>query len=550
MSITRTTTRWTYTPNGVTTSFAFDNLVQASGDLHVSWYDSAGSALVLPSYSITGIGNPTGGAVVFATAPATVAGSKIVLERITGSVTTGADQANFIQETAETRQYYRDKGLALAQEASAKFLRTFVLSPLDPDGALVLPPPALRANKALLFGADGAPVVGSPLTAGAATISAFVQTMLDDADAAAVLTTLGFSTFMKALRSADAAAALTALGFSSYAAATLIGLADAAALRTAAGVLFGRCNRLINGDMEIDQRNEGASQTFTAAAAIAYCLDRWYASCTGANITGQRVAGTAPNRYAWRFTGATSNTGLLFGQRIEAADIADLVSTDVTVSLLLKSSSLTSLAWKAYYANAADDFSSKTLISSGTISGISSTLAAKSFGFNLGANAGNGVALEFEGGALVAAQTLQLEAVQLERGTVVSAFERRGFRERLADCQRFYEKSYAPGTALGAATALGIAGIGVTLGAGVGACAGFVPFKVTKRGTPSAVAYWDAAGNASKISTAAAQNTSLTSNLAALAAPFDIGAGGFLALGYNGGTNLTSLLHYAATAEL
>ena len=48
-------------------------------------------------------------------------------------------------------------------------------------------------------------------------------------------------------------------------------------------------NRIINGGMKIDQRNAGASQTITAAAALAYTVDRWYAYCTGANVTGQRV---------------------------------------------------------------------------------------------------------------------------------------------------------------------------------------------------------------------------------------------------------------------
>ena len=548
--ITRTTTRWTYTPNGVTTSFAFDNLVQAAGDLQVTWWDASGNALVLPSYAVTGVGSPTGGTVVFATAPAAVAGSLIVLERVSGSVTTGADQQDFIQEQAASRQFYRDKSLALAQEAARKFTRTFVLSPLDPDGGLVLPPPALRANKALLFGPDGAPVVGSPLTTGAATISAFVQTLLDDPDAAAFLTTLGFSTFMKAQRTADAAALLTALGVSSYASATLLALADAAALRTAAGVGGGRVSRFINGDFAIDQRNEGASQALVAAAAIAYGVDRWYASCTGANISAQRVAGTGANQFAWRLTGAASNTGFLFGQRIEARDIADLVSQDVTVSLSVKSSALASLTWKAYYANAADDFSAKTLITSGTISGISAALAAKSFGFNTGASGSNGIAIEFEGAALVAGQTFQVEAVQIERGTVVSLFERRGFRERLADCQRFYEKSYDLGTALGAASLQGAVGGSLGLNAaGVGALLAPVVFKVPKRAVAT-VAYWDLNGNASKVSYAAAGSVAYTHNGTPAAVPHNIGAGGFHFTGYAGGGNVTSLLHYAANAEL
>lgn len=199
-------------------------------------------------------------------------------------------------------------------------------------------------------------------------------------------------------------------------------------------------NRLMNADFEIDQRNGGSAQTFTAGAAIAYSVDRWYASCSGANITGQRVAGTVGARKAYRFTGAASNSGLLFGQRIEAANIGDLVSRDVTLSLWLKSSSLTSITWTAYYANSADTFSSKTQIATGTITGISSTLAKKSVSFNLGANAANGVAIEFTGGALLAAQTLQFENVQLEAGTRVTDFERLPTAAKLLDCLRYYDK--------------------------------------------------------------------------------------------------------------
>ena len=46
-------------------------------------------------------------------------------------------------------------------------------------------------------------------------------------------------------------------------------------------------NRIINGEMLIDQRNAGAAQTITAAAALAYTVDRWYAYCTGANEIGR-----------------------------------------------------------------------------------------------------------------------------------------------------------------------------------------------------------------------------------------------------------------------
>ena len=97
-------------------------------------------------------------------------------------------------------------------------------------------------------------------------------------------------------------------------------------------------NRVINGDLRVDQRNAGASQTFTAAAVLAYSVDRFYGYCTGANVTGQRVAGTAPNEFAYRFTGAASVTGIGFGTRLEATNTRDLAGSTATLSVELANS--------------------------------------------------------------------------------------------------------------------------------------------------------------------------------------------------------------------
>jgi hypothetical protein len=197
-------------------------------------------------------------------------------------------------------------------------------------------------------------------------------------------------------------------------------------------------NRLINGAFAIDQRNAGASQTFTAAAAVVYTVDRWYGSCTGANITGQRVAGTSPNQYAYKFTGAASNTATLLGQRIESFNTYDLISTTVTGSVRLSSSSITSVTWTAYYANTSDTFSAKTSIATGTLT-ITSTPTVYSFSFNAGANAGNGIAIEFTTGALTATNTIQYENAQIEIGSSATPFERRLYNQELANCQRYYQ---------------------------------------------------------------------------------------------------------------
>ena len=241
-------------------------------------------------------------------------------------------------------------------------------------------------------------------------------------------------------------------------------------LQTGAASPYVTKNRLVNGSFAIDQRNAGASQTFTAAAAVAYTVDRWYGSCTGANITGQRVTGTSPNQYAYRFTGAASNTGTLFGQRIESFNTYDLISTTVTGSVTLKSSSITSVTWTAYYANSSDTFSSKTSIATGTLT-INSTATRYSFSFDAGANAGNGIAIEFTTGALTATNTIHYENAQLEIGTSATPFERRLYNQELANCQRYFE--YFEGR------------VRYGLDATAGTQRGTAYFKVTKRAVPT-----------------------------------------------------------------
>jgi hypothetical protein len=241
------------------------------------------------------------------------------------------------------------------------------------------------------------------------------------------------------------------------------------------GALFR--NRLINGNMAVDQRNSGASQTFTAAAAVAYCVDRWYVSCTGANITGRRVSGTSPNQYAYKFTGAASNTGLIFGQRIESLNCADLVSKTVVGSLTVSSSSITTLTWTAYYANSADTFSSKTQIATGTLT-ITSTATNYSFSFSAGSNAANGIALEFSCGALTATNTLQFENVQLESGSIATAFEQRPYSTQLALCQRYYYR-----VTMAAASLDGSSGYAVN----TTVSRAITPFPVTMRIAPTAL---------------------------------------------------------------
>ena len=196
-----------------------------------------------------------------------------------------------------------------------------------------------------------------------------------------------------------------------------------------------RRNRIINGAMQVDQRNGGAAQTVTTAGA--YNLDRWAISPVGASVTAQRVAGSSGYQYALQITGAAGVTSFVLVQRIESANIADLVNQNVTLTATISNSLLTTVTWTAYYANAVDNFGSVTSIATGTFT-VTSTATQYTATFNLGANAANGVAIHFSVGAQTSG-THTVTGVQLEAGSIATPFERLPIGETLMLCQRYYE---------------------------------------------------------------------------------------------------------------
>ena len=207
------------------------------------------------------------------------------------------------------------------------------------------------------------------------------------------------------------------------------------------GQLAGMRNEIINGAMAVDQRNAGAAQTFTAAAALAYSVDRWYGYCTGANVTGQQITGATAGQFRYRFTGAASVTAIGFGQRIEQLNSADLASTTATLSVDLANSLLTSVTWTAYYATTANTFGTlasptRTQIATGTFT-VTSTVTRYSTNISVPGAATTGIEIVFTVGAQTSG-TWTIGNVQLEPGPVATPFERRSYGQELALCQRYY----------------------------------------------------------------------------------------------------------------
>lgn len=214
------------------------------------------------------------------------------------------------------------------------------------------------------------------------------------------------------------------------------------------GQIAGFRNRIHNGGFQVDQRNRYASQTITAAAALAYTADRWYAYSTGANVTGQVVAGSNQSQKRYQFTGAASVTAIGFGTRLEAADTYDLNNKTVTISADLANSLLTTVTWTLSRATTTDDtfgtLASPTVtqIATGTFT-VDSTVTRYNAQVSVPAAATTGLQLVFSVGAQISG-TWTIGDVQLEIGSVASTFEKRPYKTELELCQ-YYCRTYYPG---------------------------------------------------------------------------------------------------------
>ena len=275
-----------------------------------------------------------------------------------------------------------------------------------------------------------------------------------------------------------------------------------------AGVSTGFKNRIINGAMVIDQRNNGASVTPTAKT---YIVDRFFLNPSQASkFSAQQNAGsvTPPVGYT-NYLGATSLSAysvlstdyFIFEQIIEGFNSADLQwgtanAKTVTLSFWVRSS-LTGTFGGAL-CNGAFDRSypfSYTISSANTWTQISVTISGDTSGTWIGATNGigiqviwglgvgsnySGTAGSWQAAGLLSVTgatsvvgtngaTFYITGVQLEVGTTATNFDYRPYGTELALCQRYYQ--YAAGTQY----------------SGYGATYNYVNwyFKVTMRAAPT-----------------------------------------------------------------
>jgi hypothetical protein len=242
------------------------------------------------------------------------------------------------------------------------------------------------------------------------------------------------------------------------------------------GTTVGYCgfkNKIFNGQMQIDQRNAGASVTPTANA---YTLDRWYAlvgaaskmsfqqSTTTATGFVNSVIATTVSAYS---VAATDTFAFL--QAIEGFNVSDLGfgtanAKTVTLSFWVRSSltgtfggALSNNAYNrsypfTYTISAANTFEYKTITIAGDTSGTWTTDNSAGLRVYLGMGVGttySGTAGAWAGAFYASATgatsvvgtngaTFYITGVQLEKGSTATSFDYRPYGTELALCQRYY----------------------------------------------------------------------------------------------------------------
>lgn len=242
-------------------------------------------------------------------------------------------------------------------------------------------------------------------------------------------------------------------------------------------------NRIINGDMRIDQRNAGTSVTPSNTAASVFLADRWACRNFGASAASRfsyQLSNVAPDGFTNSLVATTVSTytvgnddAFQLRQPIEGVNIADLgwgtgAAKPVTLSFWVRSSLVGTFGgalWNgsdsrffvfSYTINSPNTWERKTITIPGETGGTWNTSTSVgimvSFSLGCGPNIQAAPGAWYTSGriaptgqvnvAAVSGATFNLTGVQLEPGTQATSFEFRHHGTEMNLCQRYYWQSF------------------------------------------------------------------------------------------------------------
>lgn len=479
MTISTTANRVTYTGNGATVAFSFPYAFFAQADLVVvetiiatgvqttktltTHYTISGTTDSLGHYS-------SGGTVTAVTAPASTVTWTIYRDPTATQTTDLVENDPMPAESIEAALDYQTMLNQRTRDIAARSLQQ-----PEGDSATIdrLPAKVDRASRYLGFDADGDPTALSAPTSTALT-TAYSETLLDDADAAAARATLGFPTVSGATTGH-----------------TLV--IDPAASGGLSWNHRVQPNPIINGNMEVWQRGT----TFVAAADRQFAADRFQWWTTGAGVVTLNRSTNVPSvasagvlfNYSLEVDVTTADSSIAvtdtysIRHKVEGYNWRHFAQRTVTISFWVFSTKTGTHSFAAmnsardryyiseYTVSSADTWEQKTITipaspSAGTWDYTSGVGLEVVWTLSCGSNA-QGTASAWTAGAAYCtsnqvnvmdstANVFRITGVKLELGSVATPIQYVPFEEELARCQRYYQKSFDYATAPAQNVGLGL----------------------------------------------------------------------------------------------
>jgi hypothetical protein len=290
-------------------------------------------------------------------------------------------------------------------------------------------------------------------------------------------------------------------------------------------------NKLINPFMEIDQANEGGVVNTSGT----YAIDGWIPVFPAGVLSSNRATGSPPPGYTYDLTTVVSTPSALtasslahIAQNIEADELQDTAfgtasARPLTLSFWVRCS--IAGVYSVAISNGATNNRSYpfnfTINSANTWQFIQQTVPADTagtwvingnaagmtlrFGLTVGTNY-QGTANAWQAGTIIGTSSntntwlatananFSLGPCKLEVGSQATPMLRQSFQQELARCQRYYEKSYSQGIALGATSSAGISLAYLSGPASINAGGNAVAYRVEKRAPPTLTMYSSATG--------------------------------------------------------